>query len=378
MTRSWSYYNPTRLHFGDESLGHLGSLTDELADGAPVAVFTGKTAAVKYGHTQEILRLLGSDRRVVLFDGVEPEPTHDTADEGRRFVERHGARVIVALGGGSVLDVAKVVGILAGTDLDVERVMDREVEARARAVAVIAIPTTAGSGSEVTPFAVLTHPLRDAKQSLPSPLLYPDVAIVAPRFLATAPAKVIGDSGMDALAHAFEALWSVRSNPASDVLAFRAIRLVRDCLLAYYRDPENRQAAGAMAMAATLAGKAFSNTHTAACHGLSYPIGKQFRLSHGASCAMTLHLIAGFNRKSVHRKFADLGACLQIDPEGIPDMIAELRSELTTIPTFRDLGATRAHFVAIADGAFLPLMNNNPVQLDRDTVVELLMQELDA
>jgi alcohol dehydrogenase len=376
MVRPWNYFNPTRLEFGEEYLSRIGEHVDRLVGGGTVCLVTGRTAARKFGYLDRLTSLIG-EKRVQLFEAVEAEPSQDTADRARLFVENSAARLVIALGGGSVLDVAKIVGLTAYSSLSLAQLMDREVAAVRKQIPTIAVPTTAGSGSEVTPFAVLTNPRTGLKQSLPSPYLYPDVAIVAPSLLKSTPRKVIGDTGMDALAHAFEALWSIQSNPVSDGIAFKAIQLIQGSFLRYYRNPEDPAAAAAMAMSATLAGKAFSNTFTAACHALSYPIGTEFGLSHGASCAMTLHLVADFNKVAVREKFEELSTYLGLDQSTeIPDFIKEIRSEIGTIPTFAELSATRAHLDRIAADAFRPLLNNNPVPLSHGEIIALLLPEI--
>jgi alcohol dehydrogenase class IV len=282
------------------------------------------------------------------------------------------------LGGGSVIDAAKAVACLVNSEVgDLSPYMDREVAFSAKRLPLLALPMTAGTGAEVTPFSVLTSEATGVKKSLPSPFFYPDVAVVVPSYLTTVPQKVVGDVGLDALAHAYEALWSVNANPVSDALGSRAIKLITDNFLAHYADTRNANAASAMSAGATIAGMAFSNTLTAGCHALSYPIGNLFGLSHGASCAMTLHLIAEFNRDAVGTKFADLSAYLGLaGPSDIPRSIARLRETVTTIPTLRELEATPADLKAIAAGAFQPLLRNNPVPLTETAILRLLMPEI--
>jgi alcohol dehydrogenase len=291
-------------------------------------------------------------------------------------MEEHAVGCIIALGGGSAIDAAKMIACTIGTDAQIAPLMNREVPVPIRHCGLIAVPTTSGSGSEVTPFCVLTSDV-GLKQSLSSRQFYPDVAYILPQLLQTVPRKVCGDAGLDALAHAFEALWSINSNPISDSLAFKAIHLLANSFRTYYHDPSHRAAGFAMAEAACLAGMAISNTFTAACHSLSYPIGRRFGLSHGASCALTLRMVANINREAVGDKFTHLGKYLGTGgPDSILNVLASLRQDVTTIPTFADLGASHADFQVIADGLFAPLMANNPVSLSREDIINHLGQEL--
>ncbi len=372
---SWRFAHPTSLLFGQEWLGDLGQQVGAVVDG-PIALMTGNGAARSNGYLEQVCAALG-ERQFGVFDQVEPEPSHSTVMAAKRFVEQGGFRGVLALGGGSTIDAAKAVTCLAYADAEITPYMDREREFGGKQVPLIALPTTAGTGSEVTPFSVLTNDATGEKKSLPSPHFYPDVALVLPGFLSTVPQKVIGDSGLDALAHAYEAVWSVNANPVSDALAFRAIKLITDNFVRHYRSPSDLLAATAMAEGATIAGMAFSNTLTAGCHALSYPIGRIFGLSHGASCAMTLHLVAEMNAAAVAPKFDLLATQLGLDDGGqVPGSILHLRQQATTIPTLRELGAGRAQLEEIATGAFQPLLKNNPVPMTEERIVGLLEPEI--
>ena len=376
MKETWSYANPTKLYYGEQWLSKLPEFVESLSKDAKVGIITGQHAARKYGYTQSVLDSL-SGKECVVFDEVEPEPSHDTVMKGKDFFERHQVSILIAIGGGSSIDAAKAMSCLAYTQLHITPIMDREIVITEKKIPLIAIPTTAGSGSEITPFSVLTNTGNGLKKSTPSPYFYPDLAIVMPRFLTTLPKKVIGDVGMDALAHSFEALWSIHSNQVSDAIAFKAIKLISDNFLTYYCDPQNYFAASAMAVAATLAGKSFSNTFTAACHGLSYPIGRRFNLSHGASCAMTLHLVARFNQEVMKEKFVELAQYLNLPGHGdIHKLIEDIRTNITTVPSFRELSANIEDLRFIAQGAFRPLLDNNPIKLSEDQIVNLLAKEL--
>jgi alcohol dehydrogenase class IV len=376
MKDTWSFISPTRLYYGEQWFSKLNEFTKELSSDGAIGLLTGRSSSRAHGFLDEILGHL-KDREIHVFADIEPEPSHATVMSAKTFVEQRGIKALIAIGGGSVLDAAKAISCIAYTDLDITPLMDRLIPVPGKTIPLIALPTTAGTGSEVTPFSVLTNNETGAKKSLPSVHFYPDISIVVSRFITTVPQKVIGDVGMDALAHSFEALWSVHSNPISDAIAFRAIKLIRDNFLRYYCAPSDRGAADAMAQAATLAGKSFSNTFTAACHGLSYPIGQRFGMTHGASCAMTLHLIADLNKDVIKEKFEDLAKYLNLpNVSGVSQMIWDIRDQIKTIPTFRELRATVKDLEFIAKGAFKPLMDNNPIRLDERSIVNLLTREL--
>lgn len=367
--RQWSFFHPTRTFSG---LDPLGAADGVLPDGT-VAVVCGSAAAQRYGYVERVVESLTPERTVVVFTGVNPEPTQHDAHRLRAFLQDHDVTGVVALGGGSVIDVAKVACALSGTDLPLADVMNRSVAVGHRRTVLIAVPTTAGSGSEVTPFAVLTNPATGLKQSVASPCLYPDFALLVPDLLSSVPRHVAADSGMDALAHAFEALWSVNANPISDGLAYHAITLIDDHFLAHLADPADARHNHPMAVAALTAGMAFSNTFTAACHAMSYPISARFGISHGAACAVTLDLVARRNAEAVEGKFRHLARLLALDAStDVPARIAQLRDATGTVPRLADLGGTKEDRRVIARNAYPPLLANNPVKLDEDAIVELL------
>ena len=335
-------------------------------------------SAQAHGYVDDVQRHLLGRSPVHVFDRVAPEPSQDTVMDAARFVAATRAKVVLAVGGGGVIDVAKAANGIAGTNQDVLPFMDRQAQFSRKQARLIALPTTAGTGSEVTPFAVITDSTAGVRKPMESPFLYPDAAIVVPRFAATVPQEVRAETGIDALCHAYEALWSINASEVSDAIAFRAVKLITENFASYYDDPTDATARNAMVCGATLAGKAFSNTFTAACEALSYPISALFGLSHGASCAITLPLIAELNSASVQRKFIDLAAYLRMDsPGAVVASIAALCRHAATIPRLGTLGASRADLALIAATVFQPLLVNNPVPLTEDGIVRLLERAID-
>ncbi len=370
----WNFYNPVQLHAGEEWLSKLDMLIGSLSRGTPSAGII--TYDIFAALAESPLKTIVSHLKKIpctIFDQVEPEPSNSTIMKGKAWAEANKLSAVIAIGGGSVIDAAKAICCLAHTDLHITPIMDRETALEKKMLPLIAIPTTAGTGSEVTPFCVLTNQDTGLKKSLGSPYFYPDMALLIPRFVTTLPQQVIADVGMDVLAHAFEAIWSIKSQPVSENLAFAAIRMVKDHFLIYYEQPSNLDAASHMLQAASIAGMAFSNTFTAACHALSFPIGQRFHLSHGASCAMTLHLVAQANIEAVKPSFDRLAVLLGLsDGADIPVFIEQLNEKVHATRRFSQLGGTAEDVKLIARGAFQPLLANNPVVLNEMQLVDLL------
>jgi alcohol dehydrogenase len=367
------FQNPTRVSFADD-VAPVGEIVRAYPPG-PVALVTGGTAAREHGYIDAVRSAVDS-REVLHFDRVEPEPSHSTVERIADWLSHAGVVAVVALGGGSVLDASKAAACLAAVGTDIAPYMEREIAFSQRKLPLIALPTTAGTGSEVTPFSVLTNDRTGQKKSLPSPYFYPDHAVVVPAFATTVPTKVRGDVGIDSLAHALEALWSVNANPVSDALAFRAIAHIAPSFEAYYDSPSDETAAP-MVLGSTLAGLAFSNTLTAGCHALSYPLCDELHISHGAACAITLEHIAVLNQSAVADKFAVIATILGLDSgDALPTEISRLRRHATTIPTLSELGVTETDLSRIAKGAFQPLLHNNPVPMPEEVIVDVLRRAL--
>ena len=225
----------------------------------------------------------------LLLDGVRPNPTLEQIEELAEPLRRlRKPAVLVALGGGSVIDSAKVAAVLAATPgLSLEALLAQPA-AVARAWPLIAVPTTAGTGSEVTPWATVWDPAHDRKHSLNRPDLYPELALVDPELTLGLPRELTLQTGLDALSHALESLWNHNANVYSRALAVAAARGVLDtlpCLLGRLHDLELRTR---QAEASLLAGLAFAQTRTALAHELSYPMTLRHGVPHGIACSFSL------------------------------------------------------------------------------------------
>ncbi len=311
---SRGYYNPVAVRFGPGSLQELPGL---LAGRSAVLVtFPEAESLGLVGRVRSILgaRLLG------VLDRIEPNPDVSyLAPMYQRFWREHrDCEALVAVGGGSAIDTAKalMVGTPAGT---FDELLDFLAKGTAftphRTKTLIAVPTTAGTGSEVTPWATIWEKATGRKHSLHLRQTWPEAAIVDPELMLTLPRAVTLQSGLDALSHALESIWNVNSNPISDTFAVSAARDVMATLPALMRAPADLGLRQAMALAALKAGLAFSNTKTALAHSISYEMTLRFGLPHGIACSFTLPMVLGraigadAGRDAVLREiFGDLGA----------------------------------------------------------------------
>jgi len=283
----WNYHNPVSVHAGAGSLSHLPALLN----GRRALLITFPEAAA-LGLEQHVAGLLGT-QLAGIENTVLPNPDVNwLAAMYARVWSRHAeVECIVAIGGGSVIDCAKAMltATPSGSFNDVlAHLRDGATLSAARAKALIAVPTTAGTGSEVTPWATIWDADADQKYSLHRPWTWPQAAIIDPELMLSLPPAATLASGLDALSHALEAIWNVNRNPVSASLAAAAAREIVVTLPALMRNPGHLPLRERMAVAALQAGLAFSNTKTALAHSLSYDITLQHGVVHGIACSFSL------------------------------------------------------------------------------------------
>jgi phosphonate metabolism-associated iron-containing alcohol dehydrogenase len=286
------FHNPVDTRFGCGSLEQLVSLTNQ----QKVALVTFPEAR-ELGLIDRIQDLLG-ERLVYLIEDVQPNP--DVArlrSTYERFWREAGdCQTVIAVGGGSAIDTAKalIVGTESGSfDELLALLATGKPFVPARSKVLIAAPTTAGTGSEVTPWATIWDTVSQKKYSLHLDCTWPKVAIIDPELMLTLPARVTVSTGLDALSHALESIWNVNANPISDNFAISAIEDILDCLPKLHRDLSSIELRSRMALAALNAGMAFSNTKTALAHSISYEMTLRHGLPHGIACSFTLPLVLG-------------------------------------------------------------------------------------
>src|SRR6201994_2188281 len=284
---------PPILKIGGGSFASVAALLPRLRCKRPLIVtdpFLMKTQLAERLAAQ----ITGAGLRCEIFHETVPDPTTVVVDAGvRRFGEgTHDG--LVSLGGGSPIDTAKAIGMLAANG---GRVRDYRVphEIPLAGPPHLAIPTTAGTGSEVTRFTVITDVERGEKLLLAGDTLLPSAAVVDYELTLTMPPRLTADTGTDALTHAIEAFVSRKANPFTDGLALTAMKTIWAELPTCYREPNHRKAREAMMVAATQAGIAFSNASVALVHGMSRPLGAHFHVPHGLSNAMLLPLVTSFS-----------------------------------------------------------------------------------
>lgn len=280
-----SYRMPTRVIFGRKSLMGFGRLP-QVRESERIILVAGKHFKASKNFIRLKLQLV--TKECFFYDGQIKKSDFETIDTLTDFCRSKNPTLVIAVGGGTVLDTAKCAAILGKNyGRVVEYVRDKKREITGKRVSLIAIPTTAGTGSEVTPWATVWDKEKKDKYSLSSPLMFPDLAIVDPSLTDSLASKETAEGGIDALTQAIEAYWSVNHNLISDEFALESARLAMENLEKAVNNPD-KNSRDNMAKAALFAGLAFSNTQTTICHSVSYPITAYFNVPHGQAVAITL------------------------------------------------------------------------------------------
>lgn len=261
---------------------------------------------MQLGVADEIQRaLVAAGLHVALFDDVQPDPTDANVAAGVAALRQHGADIVVALGGGSPIDTAKVIAARAANPAPLADYAGLHKLSRA-GLPLVAVPTTAGTGSEATKVAVITDTTRQVKMMMLSAPLLPRAAIVDFELSLSMPRSLTAAVGVDTLTHGIEAFVSRRANALSDPLALQCVELSARHLRAAWSEPGNRVAREGMMLAATLGGLAFSNSSVALVHGMSRPIGAVFHVPHGLSNAVLLPTVTRYSIEAAPARYATL------------------------------------------------------------------------
>lgn len=308
-----------RVLFGPGARARLGEVATELGVARPLIVTDEFHAG--NGVADELaahLRAAGSE--VAIFSGSVPDPTVASVDAAVDAARAHGADAVVGLGGGSPLDTAKAVALLVARG-GAMRDYKAPVVTSGATLPVVAVPTTAGSGSEATQFTIITDDTGAATEKMlcAGPAFLPAVAVVDPQLTASMPPRLTADTGVDALTHAVEAYVSRKATPLSDTFALRAIGLVGQSLVPAYRDGSDAEARERMMLASLLAGIAFSNASVALVHGMSRPIGAHFGIAHGLSNALLFAEVTRFSLPGAVSRYAECARALGAASSGTPD-----------------------------------------------------------
>ncbi|MGY4553937.1 iron-containing alcohol dehydrogenase [Bacillus thuringiensis] len=302
---------PKSVLYGRNSLEKLGEQSKKLGKRAFIVT---DTIMEKLGYVEKCIKQLNKKSITVsTYNKVDAEPTNIHVLEALSLCKEEKCDFIIGIGGGSCIDAAKAVAVLYTNGGEVEDYVQKDIEIENNPLPLIAIPTTSGTGSEVTSVAVITNKKTDVKMMMKHPSFIPKVAIIDPVLTSSLPPQITAATGIDALCHAIEAYISKVSQPLTDVLALSAIESIMKYLRIAYEDGRNMEAREAMMIASLQAGIAFSNASVTLVHGMSRPVGALFHVPHGISNAILLPTVLEFTKTSAMKRLAKIGRSLNKD-----------------------------------------------------------------
>lgn len=372
---------PRRLLVGGGTVTQLPQLLQSFQLSRPLIITDGFLASSQSGALIRVHSVLDAGKVPhQTFTDTIPEPTCASVDRCVQRMSAGGFDSIIALGGGSPMDTAKAAAVLHShkgqmRDYKAPFIMDEPT------IPIIAIPTTAGTGSEATKFTIVTDEKCDEKMLCIGMAYLPVAALVDYEFSLNKPPRLTADTGIDALCHAMEAYVSRKSNPVADMFALQALARIGKSLRTAYHDGQNHEARESMMIASTQAGIAFSNSSVTLIHGMSRCIGANFHVPHGLSNAMLAPLITRFSVPGAIDRYAEVGRALgfcgpavtnEDAAAAVPMGLADLCSELK-VPTLQEFGVKEEHFDRVVPQMALDAIasgspNNNPIIPDPSQV----------
>ena len=352
------------LDMAQNTLGTLGKKAMIVTD--KVMIDLGNCAKVENA-------LKSQNVEYTIYSEIAGEPTDTMIAKGLEQYKAEGCDFLVALGGGSPIDSMKAIGSLVKNGGNISDYMGKVIDVEMPPM--VAIPTTAGTGSEATQFTIITDTKKDIKMLLKGKCLIPSLAVIDPQFTMTAPPKITAATGLDALCHAVEAYTSRKAQTLSDTFAMSAVKRIFKYLPVAFHDGKNEEARVQMSVAALEAGIAFNNASVTLIHGMSRPIGALFHVAHGLSNAMLMKECLGFALEGAYDRFADLGRNIGVataedsDKEASEKFLAAivaLTQELET-PTLAEFGIDKeAFFNVIEKMAYDAMDSGSPQNTQRE------------
>lgn len=325
-------------------------------------------------------KIKAEDAKWEIFSDVTPDPDIETVTAGVAKILEFQPDTVIALGGGSPIDAAKAIVYFAAKQIDL------------RDCPFVAVPTTSGTGSEVSKFAVITDRARGIKYPLIDDTLLPDYAVLDAELTCSVPPKVTADTGLDVLTHAIEAFVCTEANAFTDALAEKSVKLVDHYLLLAYKEPDNREARQGMHNASCLAGAAFSNAGLGLCHSMAHAMGAQFHIPHGRANAILLPVVMSFNAgcettlTPVATRYAELASLIGMGATSMRQsalnlihMVRRLQQRMGVPQCIKDAGVSAEDFEAaldtMADAALADRCTaTNPKPCTKEDIIELYRQ----
>ncbi|KGI37509.1 iron-containing alcohol dehydrogenase [Clostridium tetani] len=339
---------PGNIIYGKNALKESSKNIKEL--GGKALIVTDKIM-IEIGNVKKVSEVLDDiGIKYEIYDGINSEPTDVMVDKGIEIYNNSHCDFLIAIGGGSPIDASKAIGAMITNLGNINDYMGKIIENASPSI--VAIPTTAGTGSEATEFTIISNTKDNIKMLLKGKSLISTLAIVDPQFSITVPQNITAATGIDALTHAIESYTSKHANSFSDTFALSAVKRIFNNLIKAYKDGKNFEARNEMALGALEAGIAFNNSSVTIVHGMSRPIGALFKVPHGLSNAVLLPKCLEFAIQGQEKRFADIAKAIEIckeetsDKEAAEKLVKEIESlcKDINIPTLEEYGIEKNEF----------------------------------
>lgn len=382
--RAFSYHIPTQIEFGNGAIARLPEFVKAL--GGSRVLVVGDPGVQRAGLIDRVQAILtGASIFNAVFADVESDPATRSVDEGTVHGKANGCDLVVGIGGGSALDTAKAIGLMLVNDGNIKDYVGIGKVPRA-GTPVIAVPTTAGTGSELTIWSVLSDKVAKAKISVGSVLNCPAIALLDPELTLSLPPQITAATGMDALTHALESYVNTATQPISEAMSDQAMTLIARSLRKAVADGSDVDARGDMLLASTIAAMAFNSTRLGLVHAFAMPLGAKFGIPHGLVNAIMLPEVMRFNHLANPRKFARIAEIFGEKTAGLSveeaaalsvSAIEKLKLDVGITAKLSNFGVTEGRFDEIVDEAMLSgNVPVNPRQPTHDDMKALLRAEL--
>ncbi len=374
--KAFSIVSPSRVIFGAGKTAEIPEIVKSLAKDGSLLILSDKGVSSTGVPAKVATALSAAGYMASVMDTVPPEPSTHDLDAIAATLKGTKAAAIVAIGGGSVMDAAKVLAILARTGWTTSELADRGVPGRG--TPTVMIPTTAGTGSESTPNAIVLFPEKNLKVGIVSPDFMPDRVVLDPELTLGLPPRLTASTGVDAFCHLLECFISRKANPMSDMMAREGMRLLLPTLPIAYRNGTDLEARSAVMLAAYYGGACIAASGTTAIHALSYPLGGTYRIPHGVANAALLVPVMSYQKDRIAPRLADAARAAgmpamgsdEADADALIGRLRELVKELNIPSSLSALGVPKSDLGSLTEAAYgvRRLLDNNPVELAREDI----------
>lgn len=387
LQKTWEFKINTHLFMGVNSISKVDDAINKVSpESNKVLIITDEYIASTDIISRICSILKSSQIQFEIFDRVILNPTDKGVNEAFNFMKSNKCNVLLAVGGGSSIDTAKAVGVLATNGGDIRDYYGGD-KVKQPLLPLVAIPTTAGTGSEVSPAAMIGDTSKKKlKFSIRSELICPKAAILDPTVLASLPFRTAAATSMDALTHAIEAFVSLWSSPFTEAISLSAIKLIGHYVRPFAANPANIEAASAMMYASTMAGNAFNYARLGNVHCMSRHLEAKYPLAHGLACALLLPHVIRFNAIACPQKFAQIACVIEEGVKGLPDLeaakelekiIQRLNTDLMLPESLREIGVDEGAIAELASScAEMPYNLWNPRFTTHDDFINIFKSAL--